>query len=226
MKIITEEFEGKIRFSISNFDLKYQEIFKMCFYSESNGVYYKDFSVDYQYIDNVRKNFELSAVDMFKQLGYFSEIPWEDALKLFCQKIEGYDIDWWLTGSCASCLRGIPLKPHDIDIMVDSKDIHLIENLFAEYLIEPIVNTGGWLTKDFGVIFLKARIDIASDPVESLDIPIPIDCGPTAKKNLETIHWEGFDIRIPPLELQLNANKRRKRVDRIKLIESYIASIK
>ncbi len=226
MKIMTEEFESKIRFSISNFDEKYREILKMCFYNELNGVYYKNFSADYQYMDNVRKNFELFAEDMFKQLGYYSEIPWEDALKLFCQRVEGYNIDWWLTGSCASCLRGIALKPHDVDIMVDSKDIHLIESLFSEYLIEPIVNTGGWLTKDFGVIFLKARIDIASDPVESLDDPIPVDCGPTAKRNLETIRWADFDIRIPPIELQLNANKRRNRVDRIKLIESYIASTK
>ncbi len=226
MKITTEEFDNKIRFSISNFDEKYQKIFKSCFYNELNGIYYKDFSAKYKYINNVRKNFELSAKDMFDQLGYYSDIPWEDALESFCQKVDGHNIDWWLTGSCASCLRGIELKPHDIDIMVNSKDIHLIESIFAEYLIEPIVNTDGWLTKDFGVIFLKARIDIASDPVENLDIPTPVDCGPTAKRNLEKIHWKGFDIKIPPIELQLNANKRRNRMDRVKLIENYIASRK
>jgi len=144
---------------------------------------------------------------------------------LFCEKVKGYNIDWWLTGSCASCIRGISLKPHDVDIMVDSKDVYLIEDIFAENLIEPVVDTGGWLTKDFGVIFLNARIDIASDPVESLDDPIPVDCGPTAKKSLEIINWEGFEIKVPPIELQLNANKIRNRLDRAKLIEDYIDSI-
>lgn len=224
MKIITEEFGSKIRFSISNFDKKYREVLEMCFYSESKGVYYKDFSADYPYIQNVRKNFELFAEEMFNQLGYYAEIPWQNALKQFCQKVEGHEIDWWLTGSCAACLRGIALKPHDVDIMVDSKDVNRIEDIFAEDLIEPIINTGGWLTKDFGVVFLEARVDIASDPVESLDIPIPVDCGPTAKRNLETIYWEGFEIRIPPIALQLNANKIRNRMDRVKLIETYISA--
>jgi hypothetical protein len=41
---------------------------------------------------------------------------------------------------------------------------------------------------------------------------------------LETIHWEGYNIRIPPIELQLNANKIRNRKDRIMLIESFIES--
>jgi hypothetical protein len=65
------------------------------------------------------------------------------------------------------------MNPHDVDIMTDSKSIEEITDVFSDYLIEPIVDTNGWLTKDFGVIFLHARIDIASDPQEILDIPEP-----------------------------------------------------
>lgn len=222
MRITVKEIESNTRFSVSEFDEKYRNILQMCFYNEENGVYYKDYPSDYRYINEVKQNFETFGEEMFNQLGYFSEIPWYDALKAFCQRVEGHDIDWWLTGSCASCIRGIKMNPHDVDIMLNSKDVYKIEDLFSENLIEPLVNTGGWLTKDFGVIFLKARIDIATDPVEELDYPEPVDCGPAAKKRLENITWEGHNIKVPPIEFQLNANKRRGRLERVNLIEDYM----
>jgi len=224
MILNSSENDGKIRFSISQFEEKYREIFNMCFYKEEEGVFYKDFPSEYPHINKIRGNFEKHGKTMFAQLGYFSDVPWSNALLSFCRMIEGHEIDWWLTGSCASCLRGIELNPHDIDIMIDSRDVAELADIFSDFLIEPIVDTGGWLTKDFGVIFIGARVDIASDPVESLDDPLPVDCGPTARKNLETISWNGFSVRIPPIEFQLNANRLRGRVERVKLIEEYMES--
>lgn len=60
---------------------------------------------------------------MFDQLGYFAPIPWDAALYEFVSKLEGADIDWWLTGSSAVCIRGIALNPHDVDVMVASADV-------------------------------------------------------------------------------------------------------
>lgn len=114
------------------------------------------------------------------------------------------------------------MNPHDVDIMIDSRSIDEITEVFSDCLIEPIVDTNGWLTKDFGVIFLHARIDIASDPQGILDIPEPVDCGPYTRQNLEIINWNGYEIKIPPLELQLNVNRRRERMDRVKLIEDFM----
>ena len=222
MKLSSFDYEGKIRFTISEFDKKYDDILKMCFYHEEKGVYYKEFSRDYPYLEQVRKNFRKNGKKMFDQLGYFAKVPWEKALLSFCRIIEGHNIDWWLTGSCATCLREIDFQPHDIDIMIHSKDVGKISDIFSTYLIEPIIDTNGWVTKDFGVIFLYARIDIASDPVKSLDDPIPIDCGPTAKNNLEIINWKGYTIKIPPILYQLNANRLRGREERVKMIETYL----
>ncbi|KAA3664609.1 MAG: hypothetical protein DWQ04_04860 [Chloroflexi bacterium] len=158
---------------------------------------------------------------MFDQLGNFEPIPWESALLDFAKAVEDSDINWWLTGSCAVCIRGIPLRPHDVDIMVDSNDVERISDIFSDYLIEPIIDTGGWVTKDFGVIFKHARIDIASDPQSSLDDPEPLDCGPFAKANLEQVVWQGFNIQVPSLQLSLNANRRRGRTERVKAIKEY-----
>ncbi|MCP3965312.1 MAG: hypothetical protein GY750_06315 [Lentisphaerae bacterium] len=159
---------------------------------------------------------------MFNQLGYFSECKWQEALDAFAGVMHENNIDWWLTGSCALCIRGIELKPHDVDIMVNSSDIEKIKDVFANKTIIPIIDTQGWLTKDFGVIFWYARIDIASDPSAGLDDPEPIDCGPYAAKNLEKVEWRGHTIKAPPVNLTLTVNKKRERWDRVKLIEEYL----
>jgi hypothetical protein len=102
--------------------------------------------------------------------------------------------------------------------MFDSVDAHRFAEVFADDLIEPLVDTEGWLTKDFGVVFRHARVDLASDPVAALDEPAPIDCGPYARAHLEEVEWNGFTIRVPPLALHLEVNRRRGRMDRAEAI--------
>ena len=102
------------------------------------------------------------------------------------------------------------------------RDLSKVERLFASSLIEPVVDTKGWLTASFGVLFLHARIDIAAGPSPELDEPLPLDCGPYAEQHLQTIRWRGFDLWVPPLELHLNANRQRKRTERVKKIEAHL----
>lgn len=222
MKITFEAENDLIVFRISEFEAKYEHIFKMCFYSQEGDSYTKRFPKDTKYLDKIMRYYADHAQEMFDQLGYYLPVPWEKALFGFAQELEGKGIDWWLTGSCALCIRGISLQPHDVDIMVDSSDVEEISDVFSEYLIEPIMDTKGWLTRDFGVIFRHARIDIASDPQEILDDPDPVDCGPYARAHLEEVHWKGLTIKVPPVQLSLNANKKRGRDDRVEKIEAYL----
>jgi hypothetical protein len=37
---------------------------------------------------------------------------------------------------------------------------------------------------------------------------------------LETIHWQGYAIRVPPLDLQLAVNERRGRLERAAVIRA------
>ncbi|MCX7746606.1 MAG: hypothetical protein N2645_06930 [Clostridia bacterium] len=226
MKVSFQEFEDNVIFRVSDFDIKYENVLKMCFYQTDGKSYFKSFPRSTKNIEIIKENYLMNAEEMFSQLGYFRPIPWEKALLEFIKRLEGIKIDWWLTGSCAACIRGIPLNPHDVDIMISSKHVNELSEIFADCIVEPIVDTNGWLTKDFGVIFLHARIDIASDPQSCLDEPEPVDCGPYAKANLEKVMWQGYEIKVPPLNLQLNVNKKRERLDRVALIQSYINSVR
>lgn len=223
MHLSTYTIENQVCFRISNYDQKYIPVYKMCYYQEDDNGFYKSYPADYPHIDKIRQNFVQFGETMFNQLGYFAPIPWEVGLMEFADKVKCQGINWWLTGSCAVCLRGIMLEPHDVDIMVNSTDIPALIELFQNVIFEPIVNTQGWVTKDFGVLFMACRIDIASDPADCLDEPEPVDCGPYAKANLESIDWRGHQIKVPPLELSLAVNKKRQRWERVKLIDDYFA---
>lgn len=222
MKISFEEKDENIIFRVSDFTPEYEKVLKMCFYQNDGNNYIKTYPQKIKNIEKIKNYYFNNAFEMFSQLGYFKPIPWEKALNEFCLKIKNTGIDWWLTGSCAACIRGIKLNPHDIDIMINSKDVERIADIFSDYIIEPIIDTQGWVTKDFGVLFLHARIDIASDPQERLDNPEPVDCGPYAQNHLETVFWNGHNIKVPPLKLQLYVNKIRNRTDRAALIEKFM----
>lgn len=223
MHLTTEEKDGLVYVRICNFNPQYIPVFKMCYYLEDDKGFYKTYPADYPFIELIRQNFIQNGEAMFNQLGYFSAVPWDAGLLAFIDRIAGSGIDWWLTGSCAPCLRGIPLKPHDVDIMVNSSDIPAITDIFKDVMFEPINNTSGWVVKDFGVLFLACRIDIAADPSGFVDEPEPVDFGPYAKAHLVTITWQGHQILVPPLYLTIAVNKKRERWDRVKLMQEFQA---
>lgn len=222
MQLSTAELDGKVYFLIREVEHRFIPVLQMCYYQPDDKGFYKAYPADYPNIELIRENFVRNGIEMFHQLGYFKPIPWQLGLKEFIRRVQGSGISWWLTGSCAVCLRGIALKPHDVDIMVDSRDIPKIMELFRDDIFEPIVDTQGWVTKEFGVLYLGCRVDIASDPAACLDDPLPVDCGPYAKAHLERIIWEGYSVLVPPLELSLAVNKKRERWDRVKLIEEHL----
>ena len=216
--------EDTVTFRVCNINDPIEAALQMCFYEKVDDAYIKHFPASTPYLDKIMAHYEKYAEEMFLQLVYQRPIPWEQGLLEFVKRVSNSDVDWWLTGSCAACIRGISMSPHDVDIMVASGSVDLIKELFRDNIIEPIIDTNGWITKDFGVLFMHCRIDIASDPQGSLDEPEPVDCGPYAKSMLESIDWNGYEVRIPPIKLQLNANKRRQRIERVKLIEEYIST--
>jgi hypothetical protein len=53
-----------------------------------------------------------------------------------------------------------------------------------------------------------------------VDIPEPSDFGPFAAKNVDIVNWNGYELRVPPLELQLRQSERRGLTERIKKIRT------
>jgi hypothetical protein len=222
MNISFSEDEQNVYFRVANFPQEYENVLKGSYFTFDEKGCYKKFDKLIDNIEQVKVNFASNAEEMFAQQGYFKPVLWEDALLSFIEKVKNKNIDWWLTGSCATCVRGINIEPHDVDIMLNSKDIEKINDIFRDYIVEPIIGSKGWVVDYFGVLFMSARIDIAFDPAEWVDSQGKADFGPYASNHLEEIVWKGNIIKVPPIELQLDANKNRQRFDRVRVIEDFL----
>ena len=222
MKIsFAQDSENRL-FIISDYPLEYVPIFESGHFSRENERYVKGFAKKTQNIEQIQRNFAQYAEEMYAQLAGMIPNRWEEALSAFIERTQDQDIEWWLTGSCALSARGVAVIPHDIDIMLRSKDIKKLNIIFADCIVEPIRDSTGWVVKIFGVMFLHIRFDLAFDPESWVDTPNPADFGPYARAHLEEINWNDSTIKVPPLELQLKVNRRRGRVETARAIEEYL----
>jgi len=225
MKLFFKQTKESVIFRVSNFNPEYKDALIGGFYTLKGEIFEKEYKKEEIFQENIpsiKRNFLKYGEEMFAQMAYLKPPLWQEGLIGFMEKVRGKNIDWWLTGSCALAIRGIEVTPHDVDIMLKSKDIDKIMDIFQHHMIEPLSRSDDWIVKHFSVLFLKTRVDLAFDPLDILDDPEPSDSGPFAAKNLEEISWKGHKIKVPPLHLQLNTNKKRGRKERVRLIEEYL----
>lgn len=148
------------------------------------------------------------------------------ALEWLCVEFERRGVRWWLVGSGALYARGLDVKPHDIDVMTYKTEIEKIRAMVAPYIVEPFHHVTGWVVTGFGVVNYRYRIDFAFEPEEWVDGQGPVDFGPHAQEHVEPIVWQGHEILVPPIELQIAPNEARGRHDRAELIRKYLENRK
>jgi hypothetical protein len=59
-------------------------------------------------------------------------------------------------------------------------------------------------------------------PKAGVDVPWPADFGPVAASRLETVTWESWQLRVPPLDLQRAVSQRRGLTARVALIDALL----
>jgi hypothetical protein len=222
MKVSHKTEGDTVYFVISEADPKYHDAIRHLYYEEENNDFVKSFPSNAPHVEKCYNNFERRIEQIILQMAGFQSVPWDKALLAYLKKIGGEDIDWWLCGSGALAVRGIDITPHDIDVITDEAGAYRIGEILQDHLFEPIVDTQGWICRVFGKAFLYAAIDIAGGINECVDKPEPSDFGPVAASRLETVKWRGYELRVPPLDLQLQHCERRGLTDRTAKIRSMI----
>lgn len=76
----------------------------------------------------------------------------------------------------------------------------------------------------FGRAFLYARFEWVGGVNESIEEYGVSDAGPTAASRLETVIWHGKEIRLPPLDLQLQVSERRGLTERVEMIRRFVSN--
>jgi hypothetical protein len=210
--------ENEIVFVLSDVDPAYHQAVRDLGYSETNGAFRRTLPVATRNLDHLCGNFERYAEVMVLQTARVQPVPWEQALRAFLDLVEPFEINWWLAGSAALAVRGLDVQPRDFDIVVDDASAQTLGVVLQDYLVEPVSNVD-WFCNWWGHAFLHARFEWVGGVDARADEPLVSDFGPTAASRLEQAIWNGTMLRVPPLDLQLEASKRRGLSDRVAKIE-------
>lgn len=172
------------------------------------------------YLEQAWESFDRCIEAVLRQAERLDPVPWRDALREVCQRTSGQPVDWWLTGSAALAVRGVPVEPGDLDLVCDARGATILGDLFCDTLIEPVVPVGEEGISDWwGRAFCGARIEWIGDARPFVDEPLPADFGPVAASRLETVTFGGWPVRVPPLDLQRAVSQRRGLTGRVAMID-------
>lgn len=169
---------------------------------------------------DVFERFRSALPPMLRQAARLEQAPWRAALREAARILATHRVDWWLAGSAALAVRGVPVEPRDIDLVVAEDDARRVAAAFAEALVEPPGEPTGWIARFFGRAWLGARVEWVAGVAPWVDEPEPADFGAAAAARLETIRWEGRELRVPPLELQRAVSIRRGLHERVTAIDA------
>jgi hypothetical protein len=223
METSVSKDKENVIFMVSNIKEEYITHLEEEYYTKKGNGYIKVYPGTIPYIETTGENFKKYGEEIFYQRWGVKPAPWQEGLIAFIEKIKNTGMEWLLIGSCPLALRGIAVNPKGVDIVFPHiKDMEKIRNLFSDVMIDPLTECHNWVAKAYGSIFYNTSISMAFETQSSLDIPEPIDSGPYAIAHMEKINWNGYNVNIPPLELSLNINRKRDRIDRVKLIEDYM----
>lgn len=163
-----------------------------------------DVKADDETSSRVVENWHSHGREIVLQAAGLKPVPWAEALRSFMSAVDGSGIWWFLVGSAALAVRGLDVAPGDIDIATDADGIGALAKVLREHLLSPVLDTRGWLICErVGRAFMHARIEIVGNVRPAADDPQPRPFGPEAASRIELVAWEGFEVPVAPLDLQL-----------------------
>lgn len=217
MRLIQRPTNDSVQFVISDAPAKYHDAIRGLAFGESADGFVKELPRQTPYLDTAFARFEQHLETIIQQAAHEIPVPWEKAFERFLQRVHSIEADWWVTGSLALVLRGLPVQPGDIDLIVDGEGALRWGEVLADIMIEPVISTD-WFCKYWGRAFDHARIewvgeiDIQSDTLYVRDYYL------SAVNNLKLIDWNNFSVRVSPVEPLLRMDEARGRHERVKLV--------
>lgn len=218
MRFQLEEADERTEFWVFDADARLEPALSGLWWEPVGEGWRRTFACPPRQAEPAFRNLTRMLLPALRQAADLDLVPWQDALAEVCRRFEG-QVDWWLGGSAALAVRGAPVSPHDLDLIVADGDSVLAGELLADGLIEP-VTIGEWgLSKWWGRAFVQARIEWAGGVTALADQPDLTDFGPAAASALEPIRWRDWHVRVPPLHLQRAVSQRRGLLDRVAVID-------
>jgi len=183
------------------------------------GSFGRAFPAATPHLQAIYANFAASAEWLLLQKAGRMPVPWEAALTAFLERVSSLPIRWWLTGSTALAVCGVPIEPGDIDIVANTtQDGIQLDHIFQDVITEP--THSDWIADRLTRTFLGARVGwIASVNEQHGEEAGLLE----AARQVEPVIWHGYTIFVPPPMLQLQMNERRGRTERVQHIRQWLS---
>lgn len=146
---------------------------------------------------------------------------WAGALGDLLDRAQQARVPLAVVGSLAQAVRGVDVRPGDIDVITTVDGAHALGDSYRDVLVVPVADDPGfgiWGRAFTGGI----RVEWLGNPASAHDGPWPLAAQQwTVASPFEEVSWEGRLLRVPPLELQRHIELSRQRLDRVAAIDDY-----
>ena len=166
-------------------------------------------------VPRIFANFRAHIDEMISVKVRATPAPWEQALEVVAQRLSGR-VAWTLAGSSALRIRGVDVRPRDIDLVVE--DAGRAGELLNDLLIEPVTRMHGWVADWFGRAFDGPLIEW----VAGVHTELGVARAPATSARRERVVWRGHEILCTPLDLELPAYEARGLSETVEAIRSYL----
>jgi len=134
------------------------------------------------------------------------------------------ELDWVITGSVGMALQGVPLEVHDIDLQAGEATVYRIEQLLAEYVVQPLAyRPSARIRSHFGCL------RVAGVPVELMGALQKLLPDGRWEEPVDVCQYRRFvvweELRLPVLSLPYEAQAYRLlgRNEKADLLERFLA---
>lgn len=222
MKTLLEQSSDSVRFVVTKVEPNLRPVVADFGFVETTDEFVRSFPPTSLDVEKIFDRFQKSFQTMLRQVEGTDPIPWGEALLAFAHLV-GDQADWWVVGSAALAVRGVDVAPHDVDLVVRKSDFERVNELLVDYLVEPSSASDDWVAAFFCRAFIGVRVEWVAGVRAWVDAPSTGDFGPVAASRRESIHWNGFALQVPPIDLQLAVSERRGLTGRVQKIQSFLA---
>jgi hypothetical protein len=174
-----------------------------------------------RHVDRAVANLRRWLDEMVRQRMTGTAPGWAGALGDLLDRAGQARVPLAVIGSVALAVRGVDVRPGDIDVITTVEGADALGDSYREVLVVPVAYDPG-----FGI---WGRAFAGGIRVEWLGNPAMVQEGPwplaaqkwTIASPFEEVSWESRVLRVPPVELLRRIEVLRQRLDRVAAIDDY-----
>jgi hypothetical protein len=174
-----------------------------------------------RYFDRAVANLRQDLDEMVRQKIAGPPPGWAGPLDDLLRRAGQARVPLAVVGSVALAVRGVDVRPGDIDVITTIEGADALADSYQETLVMPLdtwPGFGRWSRAFTGGI----RVEWLGNPPRAQEGPWPLAGSAWSILSLfEEVSWENWILRVPPLDIQRQVEVHRQRPDRVAAIDEY-----